>query len=94
MAKRIGMNAPVGPPIWNLDPPSKEIRIPAITVVYNPYSGLTPEAMANAIPSGIAMIPTISPDNRSLRKSAALYPAYLPIHLMYKNLLFFIYLNI
>ena len=31
--KRMGMNAPVGPPIWNLEPPNNEIRIPAIMVV-------------------------------------------------------------
>ncbi|MNP62631.1 hypothetical protein D3C76_1579300 [compost metagenome] len=33
MANRIGMNAPVGPPIWNFEPPNREIRIPATIVV-------------------------------------------------------------
>ncbi|MNW63543.1 hypothetical protein D3C74_417630 [compost metagenome] len=72
MARRIGIKAPVGPPIWNRDPPNSEIRIPAIIVVYNPYSGLTPDAIAKAIPRGMATMPTIHPEIKSLRKEAAL----------------------
>src|SRR5699024_8357722 len=34
-------------------------------VVYKPYSGLTPEAIAKAIPSGIATIPTVIPAIKS-----------------------------
>ncbi|MNG36234.1 hypothetical protein D3C84_1231960 [compost metagenome] len=65
IAKRMGINAPVGPPIWNLEPPNNEMRMPATKVVYNPYSGFTPEAIANAIPNGMATIPTIRPEIKS-----------------------------
>ena len=41
--------APVGPPIWTLLPPKKEIINPPIIAVYSPFSGPTPEAMAKAI---------------------------------------------
>src|SRR5699024_11450921 len=34
---------------------------PAIIVVYIPYSGLTPDAIAKAIPKGIATTPTVIP---------------------------------
>ncbi len=60
-------NAPVGPPMETLDPPRAEMKNPAITAVKIPASGLTPEAMANAIASGRATIPTVIPATRSAK---------------------------
>src|SRR5713101_820626 len=54
-------NAPVGPPICREDPPSAEIKKPATTAQYNPACGGTPDAMANAIASGRATRPTVTP---------------------------------
>ena len=42
---------------------------PAITAVKIPASGLTPDAIANAIASGKATIPTVMPATRSAPKS-------------------------
>ena len=64
------MNAPAGPPIWNRDPPSAEIRKPPMIAVKRPRSGPTPEAMAIAIDSGSATIATVSPAKRSARSRA------------------------
>src|ERR1700722_7582729 len=58
-------NAPVGPPICVEDPPSAEIKNPAITAQYSPNCGGTPEAIANAIASGSATKPTVTPASRS-----------------------------
>jgi len=55
------MNAPVGPAIWMRDPPNSDTAMPAMIAVYSPCSGLTPDAMANAIASGSATTPTITP---------------------------------
>lgn len=48
--------------------------MPATTVVYSPYSGFTPDAMANAMPSGMAIRPTMMPETRSLRSFSHPYP--------------------
>jgi hypothetical protein len=66
------MNAPVGPPIWKRLPENAEMRNPATTAVYNPCSGRTPEAIANASEMGSATIPTMIPATRSCRKSMRL----------------------
>ena len=58
-------NAPVGPPIWTREPPSAEIRKPAATAVYTPACGGIPDEMANAIASGSATRPTVTPAIRS-----------------------------
>ena len=58
-------NAPVGPPIWTRDPPRAEIRKPAMMAVYNPRSGVTPLAIANAMANGRATMPTMTPAPKS-----------------------------
>ena len=78
MTERIGVIAPVGPPIWNREPPKIEIAAPAMIAVYSPRSGETPLAMANAMASGNATIPTITPASTSCRNRCALYPAMRP----------------
>ena len=55
------LNAPAGPPICTCEPPSTEISQPAMLAVKLPGSGLTPEAMANAMVSGKATMPTVKP---------------------------------
>ena len=62
------MKAPAGPPICTAEPPSAEIRKPAMIAVQMPASGLSPEAMAKAMASGRATMPTVAPAPRSLRK--------------------------
>ena len=62
------MNAPAGPPICTLEPPSAEIRKPAMIAVKIPCSGLTPLAIANAIASGRATMPTVRPAPQSAMK--------------------------
>lgn len=64
--------APVGPPIWTRLPPNSEINAPATMAVNRPRSGATPEAMANANAKGKAMIPTLTPAKRSLKKKSLL----------------------
>ena len=59
------INAPVGPPICTLLPPRKETMNPPIIAVINPFSGLTPEAIPNAMASGRATMPTMIPAIRS-----------------------------
>lgn len=54
-------NAPLGPPICTRVPPSAEIRNPVITSQYSPFSGLIPDQVANAIASGRATKPTVTP---------------------------------
>jgi hypothetical protein len=46
---------------------------PAMIAVIIPFSGLTPEAIANAIASGRATIPTIKPEVRSEINKFLLY---------------------
>ena len=59
-------NAAVGPEMFTLLPPKSAIIKPAIIAVYRPCSGLTPEAIANAIESGSAIIATMMPATISL----------------------------
>ena len=59
------IKAPVGPPICTVVPPKKAIIKPAIIAVVNPCSGPTPEAIAKAMASGKATIPTIIPAIKS-----------------------------
>ena len=59
------MNAPVGPPICTLLPPSSEMRKPAMMAVTMPFSGETPDAMPKAMASGRATMPTMMPAMRS-----------------------------
>jgi hypothetical protein len=54
-------NAPVGPPICTRLPPSALTRKPATTAVYSPAAGGTPLAMAKAMDSGSATMPTMTP---------------------------------
>lgn len=54
-------NAAVGPAICTLLPPRAEITNPATIAVKIPASGPTPEARANAMDSGSAIIATIMP---------------------------------
>ena len=63
------MKAPVGPPMETLVPPKAEMMNPAITAVKIPASGFTPEAMAKAMASGRATMPTVTPAIRSGAKS-------------------------
>src|SRR5258705_514823 len=60
-------NAPVGPPICVFEPPRAEIRKPVTMAQYRPACGETPDAMANAIASGSATSPTVTPAIRSER---------------------------
>ena len=60
--------APVGPPICVFEPPNAEIRNPAMTAVYKPACGGTPDEMAKAIANGSATRPTVSPATRSDKK--------------------------
>ena len=62
--------APVGPAIWTREPPSAEIVNPAMTAQYRPFCGGTPELIANAMASGNATSPTVTPATRSLAKKA------------------------
>ena len=70
------MNAPVGPPICTLLPLNREIIKPPIIEVYNPCSGLTPDAIAKAMASGSATIPTIIPALKSFKNNFKLYPSF------------------
>ena len=62
------MKAPVGPPICTLLPPSREIRKPATMAVMMPFSGVTPEAIPNAMARGRATMPTMMPAIKSFMK--------------------------
>ncbi|MNN36072.1 hypothetical protein D3C81_1499480 [compost metagenome] len=64
MADSTTMNAPVGPAICRRLPPNIDTASPATMAVYSPCSGLAPDAIANAIASGSATTPTITPDTR------------------------------
>ena len=69
--KTTGMKAAVGPPICTREPPSSEIRKPAMIAVCRPTAGDAPEAMAKAIDKGKATIDTVRPAIRSLRRSSS-----------------------
>ncbi len=66
----------MGPPICTRLPPNKDMIKPAIMAVYSPFSGDTPEAMANAMESGMAIIPTIIPATMSLKSCSLVYPSF------------------
>jgi hypothetical protein len=51
------------------------MRNPAMIAVKSPRSGLTPLAIANAMASGSATIPTMIPALRSARNCSRVYPA-------------------
>ena len=64
----IPIKAPAGPLILYLLPPNKETINPPMIAVKIPMIGIAPEAIANAIDSGIATIATVSPDSKSFFK--------------------------
>ena len=66
------MSASAGPPICTCGPPGTEISSPAMIAVDRPCSGLTPEAIADAIASGSGTTPTVMPAPRSAPKRAPL----------------------
>ena len=68
-------NAPVGPPICTREPPRAEIVKPAMAPQYRPVCGGSPEAMANAIASGRATRPTVTPAMRSAASNRGEYPS-------------------
>src|SRR5882672_9090829 len=68
-------NAAVGPVTWTRDPPSNAATAPPTMAVYRPCWGGTPTAIASAIDSGSATIPTTSPASTSCRRSSAEYPS-------------------
>ena len=68
MPATMTMNAPVGPPICTLLPPKSEMARPATMAVMMPFSGDTPLAMPNAMASGRATMPTMTPAMRSATK--------------------------
>ena len=77
MPDTITMNAPVGPPIRKREPPNTDTRKPATIAVIRPCCGVTPLAMPNAIASGRAIIPTITPAARSAVNVRVSYPPFL-----------------
>ena len=66
MLNTIITKAPVGPPIWTLLPPRKEIKKPAIIAVCRPFSGVAPDAIARAMDRGKAIMATTTPAVMSL----------------------------
>ena len=66
MPYTIIIKAPVGPPIWMELPPSSETTNPPMMAVIKPFSGLTPEAIPNAMASGRATMPTMMPAIKSV----------------------------
>src|SRR3989339_1194374 len=79
----ITINAPVGPPMRNLDPPKSEVRTPATIAVIRPCCGVTPEAIPNAIARGSAIIPTITP---AIRSDINVFLSYLRFIIISKSL--------
>ena len=71
----ITTKAPVGPPICTREPPSSEIRNPAITAVTSPWLGEAPLAMPSAMASGSATIATVSPASASRAPAAPISPS-------------------
>src|SRR5471032_718734 len=68
------MKAPAGPPICTREPPSAEMRNPAMIAVNRPASGFRPEAMAKAMASGSAITPTVRPAPTSAASACRSYP--------------------
>ena len=62
--------APAGPAICTREPPRSDTINPPTIAVAMPWSGRTPEAMPNAIASGSATSPTVTPAPMSAAKSA------------------------
>src|SRR6266498_4844795 len=83
-------NAPVGPPMQTLVPPSEEMRKPAMTAVKIPACGGAPDAMAKAIANGSATMPTVRPAMRSALKSWPEYSLRVSSSLGRKGLAIFI----
>lgn len=67
MIESTAMNAPVGPEICTRVPPKSEVNSAATMAVYSPCSGRAPDAMANAMASGRATMPTTNPANTLFR---------------------------
>ena len=63
------INAPVGPPIWTLLPPSSEISKPPMMAVTRPALGVAPDAIAIAMLRGRATSATVTPASASLAKT-------------------------
>ena len=64
MPASTAMKAPVGPEICTRVPPNIDVTRPATMAVYRPCAGVAPEAMAKAIASGMATMPTTTPATR------------------------------
>jgi hypothetical protein len=64
MMDNTAINAPVGPAICTRVPPNRDVSIAATIAVYNPCSGRAPDAIANAIASGSATMPTTIPASK------------------------------
>src|SRR5690606_14140385 len=76
MAYTMTMNAPVGPAICTRLPPKALMKKPATMAVTRPLSGGTPLAMAKAMASGRATMPTMMPETMSRRSCAFGIPAF------------------
>jgi hypothetical protein len=61
--------APVGPLTWNLEPPKRAAKKPAIIAVVNPAAADIPEVIPKPIARGKATIATVIPAIRSAVKS-------------------------
>ena len=66
------INAPAGPAICTEEPPSSDTSAPAMIAVQMPASGFRPEAIANAIASGKATMPTVKPAPAFLKNRSRL----------------------
>lgn len=82
------IKAPVGTPICTLLPPKTEIIRPATIAVNSPFSGETPDAMANAMASGKATIPTTTTDKRSFLICSVGFPLLIRVKNLGLNILF------
>ena len=61
--------APVGPLTWNLEPPNRAAKNPAMIAVVNPAAADMPEVMPKPIANGRATMATVIPAMRSEVKS-------------------------
>ena len=69
MGSRITTKAAVGPETLKREPPLRAISGAATSTVYRPCCGGAPTAMARAMASGMAMMPTVSPARMSPRSA-------------------------
>lgn len=60
----------------NRELPQRAIAIPATAEVYSPYCGATPLAIARAIASGMAIMPTVMPAMISLSRRCEVYRSF------------------